>query len=137
MAHDTLLEEQRVETRLIIQELLDDGSDPDVLYTLEHHFSCNDTQSLEKAASEFFKLGYDVTEAEEMPLDDGSIVMCIDVLTEVILNAELIDAQVEQLVTIAAKYNVEYDGWGTWFEDPEETEDDKAYLDNDDTGIRH
>ena len=31
------LEEQREETRLIIEELLEDGSDPDALYTIEHH----------------------------------------------------------------------------------------------------
>ncbi|WP_423242857.1 ribonuclease E inhibitor RraB, partial [Cronobacter sakazakii] len=39
MANPELLEEQREETRLIIEELLEDGSDPDALYTIEHHFS--------------------------------------------------------------------------------------------------
>ncbi|VTR20632.1 Regulator of ribonuclease activity B [Serratia fonticola] len=39
MANRELLEEQREETRLIIEELLEDGSDPDALYTIEHHFS--------------------------------------------------------------------------------------------------
>ena len=34
MANPELLEEQREETRLIIEELLEDGSDPDALYTL-------------------------------------------------------------------------------------------------------
>jgi regulator of RNase E activity RraB len=38
MAHQ-FLEEQRDETRLIIEELLEDGSDPEALYTIEHHFS--------------------------------------------------------------------------------------------------
>jgi regulator of RNase E activity RraB len=33
MANPELLEEQREETRLIIEELLEDGSDPDALYT--------------------------------------------------------------------------------------------------------
>lgn len=37
MANPELLEEQREETRLIIEELLEDGSDPDALYTIEHH----------------------------------------------------------------------------------------------------
>ncbi len=30
----------------------------------------------------------------------------------------LIDAQVEQLMTLAEKFDVEYDGWGTYFEIP-------------------
>ncbi len=33
MANPEQLEEQREETRLIIEELLEDGSDPDALYT--------------------------------------------------------------------------------------------------------
>jgi regulator of RNase E activity RraB len=37
MANPEHLEEQREETRLIIEELLEDGSDPDALYTIEHH----------------------------------------------------------------------------------------------------
>ena len=34
MANPEHLEEQREETRLIIEELLEDGSDPDALYTM-------------------------------------------------------------------------------------------------------
>ena len=66
MANPELLEEQREETRLIIEELLEDGSDPDALYTIEHHFSADDFDALEKMAVEAFKLGYEVTEPEEL-----------------------------------------------------------------------
>ncbi|AXU97512.1 MAG TPA: ribonuclease E inhibitor RraB [Erwinia persicina] len=143
MANEALLEEQREETRLIIEELLDDGSDPDALYTIEHHFSCDSFDALEKAAVEAFKLGYEVTEPEELDLEDGTKVMCCDILSEGALNAELIDAQVEQLIDVAAKFNVDYDGWGTYFEDPdaqdeddEDGEDGEA-IDGEDNGIRH
>ena len=143
MANEALLEEQREETRLIIEELLDDGSDPDALYTIEHHFSCDSFDALEKAAVEAFKLGYEVTEPEELDLEDGTKVMCCDILSEGALNAELIDAQVEQLIDVAAKFNVDYDGWGTYFEDPdaqdeddEDGEDGEA-IDGADNGIRH
>ena len=54
MANPELLEEQREETRLIIEELLEDGSDPDALYTIEHHFSADDFDALEKLALEAF-----------------------------------------------------------------------------------
>ena len=57
MANPELLEEQREETRLIIEELLEDGSDPDALYTIEHHLSADDFETLEKVAVEAFKAG--------------------------------------------------------------------------------
>lgn len=132
MANPELLEEQREETRLIIEELLDDGSDPDALYTIEHHLSADNFELLEKAAVEAFKLGYEVTDAEELEVEDGTLLMCCDVISEVGLNAEVIDTQVEQLMNLAEKMNVNYDGWGTYFEDPNGEEGDE-----DDNGVRH
>ncbi|OFS08346.1 ribonuclease E inhibitor RraB [Hafnia sp. HMSC23F03] len=143
MANPELLEEQREETRLIIEELLDDGSDPDALYTIEHHLSADNFELLEKAAVEAFKLGYEVTDAEELEVEDGTLLMCCDVISEVGLNAEVIDTQVEQLMNLAEKMNVNYDGWGTYFEDPngeegdEGDEDDAEGVDEDDNGVRH
>ena len=106
MANPEQLEEQREETRLIIEELLEDGSDPDALYTIEHHLSADDLETLEKAAVEAFKLGYEVTDPEELEVEDGDIVICCDILSECALNADLIDAQVEQLMTLAEKFDV-------------------------------
>ena len=143
MANAEHLEEQREETRLIIEELLEDGSDPDALYTIEHHLSADNFELLEKAAVEAFKLGYEVTDAEELEVEDGTLLMCCDVISEVGLNAEVIDAQVEQLMNLAEKMNVNYDGWGTYFEDPngeegdEDDEDDAEGVDEDDNGVRH
>ncbi|SFN25195.1 hypothetical protein SAMN05216516_104144 [Izhakiella capsodis] len=139
MAYEELLEEQREETRLIIDELLEDGSDPDALYAIEHHLSCANFDALEKAAIEAFKLGYEVSDPDELELEDGSKVMCCDIVSELALNADLIDEQVEQLVTLAGKFNVDYDGWGTYFEDPDAEDDgqDGDYIDDDDDGIRH
>ncbi|ELQ6219255.1 ribonuclease E inhibitor RraB [Cronobacter turicensis] len=144
MANPELLEEQREETRLIIEELLEDGSDPEALYTIEHHFSADDFDTLEKLAVEVFKLGYEVTDPEELELEEGGeTVICCDALSECALNAELIDAQVEQLMNMAEKFNVEYDGWGTYFEDPdgegedEDEDEDDDGMDEDDDGVRH
>lgn len=134
MANSEQLEEQREETRLIIEELLEDGSDPDALYTVEHHLSADDFEILEKAAVEAFKLGYEVTDPEELEVEEGDMVICCDVLIESALNAELIDTQVEQLMNLAEKFNVEYDGWGTYFEGGEGDEEDE---DEDDDGVRH
>ncbi|CAI2518741.1 Regulator of ribonuclease activity B [Serratia ficaria] len=142
MANRELLEEQREETRLIIEELLEDGSDPDALYTIEHHLSAEKFEVLEQAAVEAFKLGYEVTDAEELEVEDGLLVMCCDVISEVGLNAELIDTQVEQLVALAERCGVNYDGWGTYFEDPNgeddgEDDEDGDFIDEDDDGKRH
>ncbi|MCU1795851.1 ribonuclease E inhibitor RraB [Pectobacterium polaris] len=141
MANRKLLEEQREETRLIIEELLDDGSDPDALYTIEHHFSAEKFEVLEKVAVEAFKLGYEVTDAEELEVEDGVLLMCCDAISEVALKAELIDTQVEQLLALAERHGVNYDGWGTYFEDPdgegEEDGDDEDFFDEDDDGKRH
>ncbi|ASN87351.1 ribonuclease E inhibitor RraB [Pectobacterium versatile] len=141
MANRELLEEQREETRLIIEELLDDGSDPDALYTIEHHFSAEKFEVLEKVAVEAFKLGYEVTDAEELEVEDGVLLMCCDAISEVALKAELIDTQVEQLLALAERHGVNYDGWGTYFEDPdgegEEDGDDEDFYDEDDDGKRH
>ncbi|PIJ51002.1 ribonuclease E inhibitor B [Erwinia sp. OLTSP20] len=139
MSYEELLEEQREETRLIIDELLEDGSDPDALYTIEHHLSCANFDALEKVAVEAFRLGYEVTDPEELELEDGSKVMCCDIISELALNAALLDEQVEQLVKLAGKFNVDYDGWGTYFEDPnaEDPQSDDDYVDEDDDGVRH
>ncbi|WP_370598417.1 ribonuclease E inhibitor RraB [Plesiomonas shigelloides] len=134
MADREFLEAQQEETRLIIDELLEDGSDPDALYTIEHHLSAERFEELEKAAVEAFKLSYEVTDAEELEVEDGSVLVCCDVVSEIPLKAELIDAQVEQLVKLADKFGINYDGWGTYFEDPdgEEEEDDEFFDDEDD-----
>ncbi|MEN3753423.1 ribonuclease E inhibitor RraB [Mangrovibacter yixingensis] len=141
MANPELLDEQREETRLVIEELLEDGSDPDALYTIEHHLSADDFESLEKVAVEAFKLGYEVTDPEELELDGGEVVICCDAISECALNAEIIDTQVEQLMDLAEKFEVEYDGWGTYYEDPNGEDggddDDDDYVDEDDDGVRH
>lgn len=124
MADPHALEEQREETRLIIEELLEDGSDPDALYIIEHHFSAENFDLLEKAAVEAFKLGYEVTDAEELETEDRVVLMCCDIISESRLDAELINTQVEQLMNLVEKLGVNYDGWGTYFEDPNAPDDE-------------
>ncbi|MDI5166058.1 ribonuclease E inhibitor RraB, partial [Salmonella enterica subsp. enterica serovar Montevideo] len=43
------------------------------LYTIEHHLSADDFETLEKAAVEAFKLGYEVTEPEELEVEEGML----------------------------------------------------------------
>ena len=64
------LAELQAETREIIADLLNDGSDPDALYIIEHHIAHHDFDLLEKIAVDAFKAGYEVSEAEEFEDDD-------------------------------------------------------------------
>ena len=71
------------ETREIIDDLLNDGSDPNALYIIEHHISHHDFDKLEKIALDAFKLGYEVSEAEEFENEDGGEVYCFDIISEI------------------------------------------------------
>ncbi|MGB0893191.1 MAG: ribonuclease E inhibitor RraB [Parashewanella sp.] len=119
MSIESQLEQQKQETREIIKELLDDGSLPEAEYIIEHHLCCPDFDRLEKAAVEAFKLGYEVTDAEEFELEDGSHVFCFDAIDNHELKAELLDKAAEELIALAVKCKVDYDGWGTYFMDEE------------------
>ena len=107
---------QKVETREIIESLKADGSEPDALYAIEHHLMAEDFKALENAVVEAFKMGFEVLEAEELEDEDGAKILCCDAVMDSILDAEVIDAQVEKLVQLAEKFDIIYDGWGTYYE---------------------
>lgn len=105
------------ETQDIIATLLEDGSNPNALYTIEHHFAGQDFTRLEKAAVDCFKADFEVTDAEELTLENGQTLLCFDAIGESALNEAALMQQINKLLTIAAKHGVEYDGWGTYFEE--------------------
>ncbi|WP_109843382.1 ribonuclease E inhibitor RraB [Aggregatibacter aphrophilus] len=130
------LDELKAETREIITDLLNDGSDPDALYIIEHHISHHNFDKLEKIAMDAFKVGYEVSEAEEFEEENGSVLFCCDIISEVELKPSIIDAQQKELLPLVEKYQGSYDGWGTYFEDPNVDDDeyggDSEFFDEDD-----
>ena len=98
-----------------IEALIEDGSQADATYTLEHHLASSDFDILEKAAVDAFKAGFEVTDAEELVLDDGGLVFCFDAIVERKLDSELLRKDTDNLLKIADKHQVHYDGWGTYF----------------------
>ncbi len=98
-----------------IEALIEDGSDMDLPHTIEHHVACSDFDALEKAAVDAFKAGFEVTDAEELILDDGDTVFCFDDIVEKKLDVEVFNADSDKLIAIADKNKVYYDGWGTYF----------------------
>ncbi|GLR75850.1 ribonuclease E inhibitor RraB [Aliivibrio sp. S4TY2] len=113
---EQFLELQKAETREIIESLKADGSEPDALYAIEHHLMAEDFKALENAVVEAFKMGFEVLEAEELEDEDGAKILCCDAVMDSALDAEVIDAQVEKLVQLAEKFDIIYDGWGTYYE---------------------
>ena len=113
---EDLIAIQKEDTREIIAALLEDGSEPEGLYEIEHHLFAEKFDVLEKAVVEAFKMGFEVLEAEETEDEDGNKLLCCDATMTCALDAELIDEQVEKLVHLAEKYDIIYDGWGTYYE---------------------
>ncbi|MFQ6371581.1 ribonuclease E inhibitor RraB [Shewanella sp. YIC-542] len=127
------LQAQMQENRDIVESLLNDGSDADGEYTIEHHFSSTDFDRLEKAAVDAFKLGFEVNDAEEVELEDGSVLFCFDAIAYHPLEVALLDKACEQLLQLAGKHQIDYDGWGTYFMgDDDEMADDDAEDASDD-----
>jgi regulator of ribonuclease activity B len=131
MSMERQLKEQFAENREIVEALLGDGSDADSEYVIEHHFSSTNFDKLEKAAVDAFKLGFEVNDAEEMELEDGSEIFCFDAIANHKLDIALLDKACEQLMQVAHKQKVDYDGWGTYFigdeiEEDEDGEEEQA-----------
>lgn len=110
-------------TRQIINDLLNDGSDPNALYIIEHHISHTHFNKLEKIAVDVFKLGYEVSEAEEFDDEKGQKIFSFDIISEIPLKAKKIDTQQQQLIPLIEELGGTYDGWGTYFADPNAPDD--------------
>tara|TARA_R110001583_G_scaffold26571_9_gene95862 strand:- start:3291 stop:3689 length:399 start_codon:yes stop_codon:yes gene_type:complete len=109
-----LLQELADETQDIVEAILEDGSNPDAVYMIEHHISCTDFDLLEKAAVACFKKGYEVTDPEELELEDGSVILAFDVVIEMNLDEQAIFEDVEKLFLLTQSFGIDYDGWGTY-----------------------
>ncbi|ANF73350.1 RNase E inhibitor protein [[Haemophilus] ducreyi] len=126
----------RQQTDEIIDNLLKDGSDPEALHIIEHHIAHHDFDKLEKLVVDAYKLGYEISEAEEIEDDQGNVLFVCDIVSEVKLNSDIITAQQQELLPLIEKAAAEYEGWGTYFEDPNAEEDeygdDGEFFDDED-----
>ena len=104
-------------TEALVNELLEDGTNDEVYHTIEHHFASENFDLLEKAAISAFKLGLEIEDPEEAELENGDKVFAFDIITEQMLNAELLRAETKTMYELAKKCKVDYDGWGTYFEE--------------------
>ena len=104
-------------TKILIEELVADGTNEEVHHTIEHHFASADFNLLEQAAITAFKMGYEVEEPEEAELESGEKVFAFDIVTEQALDVELLLDETKKMFELAQLTKVDYDGWGTYFEE--------------------
>lgn len=112
-----------------IQALTDDGTDTSQNHIIEHHMASKDFDLLEKAAVDSFKAGFEVTDAEELMLDDGGTVFCFDAIVEKRLDLDVFNKDVDTLLKIAEKHRVHYDGWGTYYVGEDAIDDEDVFDD--------
>ena len=55
--------------------------------------------------------------AEEAELENGDKVFAFDIVTEQMLDADLLKKESQSMFELAKKCGVDYDGWGTYFEE--------------------
>lgn len=104
-------------TENLINALIEDGTNEEVHHTIEHHFSSADFDVLEKAAIAAFKMGLEIEEPEEAELETGEKVFAFDIITEQPLDIDIINDETKIMFELAKQNNVDYDGWGTYFEE--------------------
>ena len=107
----------REETQEIINNIVEDGYSPNEIYEIEHVLACVNFNMLEKLVVELTNiLGTDVViePAEEIKEENGSIVFSTVVLTNHSLDVDKLMEEISRIVTLCNKYNVVYDGWGTY-----------------------
>jgi len=114
---DDELEHWFEHTKVLVSELLEDGTNDDVYHTIEHHFASENFELLEKAAIAAFKLGYEIEDPEEAELENGDKIFAFDIVTEQMLSVKTLQSEVKEMFELANKCKVDYDGWGTYFEE--------------------
>ncbi|MGL9769647.1 MAG: ribonuclease E inhibitor RraB [Sodalis sp. (in: enterobacteria)] len=67
--------------RLIIDELLEDDSVPEMICTIKHHFFVDDFNILEQVVVEAFKLNYEVSDTEELEVKGVEIFIYYDIVS--------------------------------------------------------
>lgn len=104
-------------THDIVDQLIEDGSNTEAMYGIEHHFVAFTPEQADEALQQAFLNGWDVSELEQAETEEGETVFCFDVDSESPLDEVIIFEEVEQMLAFAEKFELEYDGWGTHFEE--------------------
>lgn len=124
--YDVLDSEQacRAFTRETLAELKEAGAELEEPHLVEHHLFSYEFDQLEKAVVELAKKGYEVEDADEVEMEDGSEGFCCDVMVESPLTQDALNEQTDLIMSLVNKFDIEYDGWGTYLPEVDGDEDD-------------
>jgi len=95
-----------------IQALIDAGSDPNKPHPLEHHFYCDNPDSLKALMAKGESLGYRVANLGDN-VHEGTHYWYGDLIKETALNLKVIDEEKSLMLKLAREFDVDYDGWGS------------------------
>ena len=104
------INKQRENDRLTLKALADAGSNLCVPHEIEHHFVSSSKASLEAILNKGRLFGYKV---EKIQVIGNGEYFSIDLKKFIVPDANNIFKDSEEMLRLAEKYQVEYDGWGT------------------------
>lgn len=110
------------ETESIIANISNDGYAVSDIYGIQHNFSSADFTKLEKFAVELATLLGDKVEIDEPEeTEEGnSTIYVFSAVTEHSLVSDEIMGEINSFLALCNKFNVLYDGWGTYVDNDEE-----------------
>jgi hypothetical protein len=95
-----------------IKALIDAGSNPSKLHPLEHHFYCNNPESLKALMAKGESLGYGVANVGDNDYE-GTHYWYGDLIKDTVLNLKSINKENSLMLKLANEFDADYDGWGT------------------------
>ena len=113
---------------------------PDALYIIEHHIAHHDFDLLEKSRQMRLKLVMKFPKQKNLKMMMANQFSALTLSVKQNLKAEIIDAQQKEILPLLEKHKGIYDGWGTYFEDPNADDDEygddgEFFEDEDNLGI--
>lgn len=95
-----------------IQALIDAGSNPRKPHPLEHHFYCNNLDSLKALMAKGESLGYRIANVGKEDNEETHY-WYVDLIKETVLYLKIINKENSLMLELANEFDADYDGWGT------------------------
>lgn len=106
-----VLRSQRAKDVDVLRALADAGADLSKPHSLEHHFICPDREAAQRVIAWAVDAGYSPGEVLDGEWE-GRKYAYFDLIKHTVPTIENVSSQTGAMLEVAAKYGVEYDGWG-------------------------
>ncbi|MFC5527964.1 ribonuclease E inhibitor RraB [Cohnella yongneupensis] len=98
---------------LTLKALHEAGSDLSKPHLVEHHFVVWDRKLLNNLIQELKVNNYEISEVLDDTYTNGQPYLYFDAIKSTIMSKSIVYHESNLMKSLAVKYNVEYDGWGT------------------------